>query len=187
MVTITIGAQWGDEGKGKAVDFLATKADFVVRFHGGNNAGHTVINKYGKFPFHLIPSGIFQPKTKCLISNGAVIDLSVLISEIKLVERAGIKTKGRLYISPRAHLIMPYHKILDGLYEQAKGGKKMGTTGSGIGPCYADKVSYNGLRLYDLLDPKQFLEKLTLQLEIKNTHSILFFSPQRQRRWQEKR
>lgn len=168
MIAVTIGAQWGDEGKGKAVDFLATRADLVVRFHGGNNAGHTVINEYGKFPFHLIPSGIFQPKTKCLISNGAVIDLSVLISEIKLVEKAGIKTKGRLFISPRVHLIMPYHKILDGLYEQEKGENKMGTTGSGIGPCYADKVSYNGLRLYDLLDPKQFLEKVTLQLKIKN-------------------
>lgn len=168
MTTAVIGAQWGDEGKGKIVDFLSQKADYVVRFNGGNNAGHTVVNKYGKFPFHLIPSGIFQPRAKCLISNGVVIDLPVLTSEIKLVEQAGVKTKGRLFISPRAHLIMPYHKLLDGLYEQAKGGAKTGTTGSGIGPCYADKVSYNGLRVYDLVNWKQFEEKLELQLGIKN-------------------
>lgn len=168
MVIAVIGAQWGDEGKGKFVDFLAKKANLVVRFNGGNNAGHTVINKYGKFPFHLIPSGIFQPTTKCLISNGVVVDLPVLVSEINLVEKAGIKTKGRLFISPRAHLIMPYHKLLDGLYEQVKGGAKTGTTGSGIGPCYADKVSYHGIRIYDLLNPKQFTQKLKLQLLIKN-------------------
>lgn len=168
MVTAVIGTQWGDEGKGKFVDFLAEKADVVVRFNGGNNAGHTVINKYGKFPFHIIPSGIFRPSAKCLISNGVVIDLPVLVSEIKMVQKAGIKTKGRLFISPRAHLIMPYHKILDGLYEQAKGGAKTGTTGSGIGPCYGDKVSYNGIRIYDLLNPKQFAQKLKLQLMIKN-------------------
>ena len=168
MITAVIGAQWGDEGKGKIVDYLSQKADFVVRFNGGNNAGHTVINKYGKFPFHLIPSGIFSPKTKCLLGSGVVLDLPVLVSEIKLVENAGIKTRGKLFISPRAHLIMPYHKILDGLYEQAKGKAKTGTTGSGIGPCYADKVSYNGLRVYDLLNWPQFVTKLQLQLAIKN-------------------
>lgn len=168
MTSVVIGAQWGDEGKGKIVDFLAAKADLIVRFNGGSNAGHTVINKYGKFPFHLIPSGIFQPRAKCLISNGVVIDLPVLVSEIKRVEKAGIKTKGKLFISPRAHLIMPYHKVLDGLYEQAKGGARTGTTGSGIGPCYADKVSYHGIRVYDLVNWLQFEEKLELQLKIKN-------------------
>lgn len=168
MVSAIIGAQWGDEGKGKFVDYLAQKADLVVRFNGGNNAGHTVINKYGKFPLHLMPSGIFHPKTKCLISNGAVIDLPVLIAEIKMMKKAGIKTRGRLLISPRTHLIMPYHKILDGLYEAAKKGGKTGTTGSGIGPCYADKVSYNGIRIYDLLNPKQFAKRLQTQILIKN-------------------
>lgn len=168
MTTAVIGAQWGDEGKGKFVDFLAQKSDFVVRFNGGNNAGHTVINKFGKFSFHLMPSGIFQLKAQCLISNGVVIDPAILFSEIKLVNDVGIKTVGRLWISPRAHIIMPYHRLLDGLYEQAKGKSKIGTTGSGIGPCYADKVSYNGIRVGDLMQPNQFAERLEAQLLVKN-------------------
>lgn len=168
MITAVIGSQWGDEGKGKFVDFLAGKMDFVVRFNGGNNAGHTVINKLGKFSFHLIPSGIFQLNANCLIANGVVIDPGVLLSEIKNINDVGIKTIGRLWISPRAHLIMPYHKLLDGLYEQAKGQGKIGTTGSGIGPCYADKVSYNGIRVGDLLQPELFIERLEGQLLVKN-------------------
>ncbi|MCL5113552.1 MAG: adenylosuccinate synthase [Patescibacteria group bacterium] len=167
-VTLVIGSQWGDEGKGKIIDYLSLKSDYVVRFHGGNNAGHTVINKLGKFPMHLVPSGIFNEKSKAIISNGVILDLEVLVSEIESLEKSGIKTKGRLFISPRCHLIMPYHKILDRLYEEAKGKKKTGTTGRGIGPTYADKVSYNGIRIADLLSKTGFLEKLETQLILKN-------------------
>lgn len=166
--TVIIGAQWGDEGKGKIIDYLANKADFVVRFHGGNNAGHTIINSKGKFSLHLIPSGIFNPKTKNFISNGVILDLEVLIKEIEEIEKVGVKITGRLFISPRAHLIMPYHKMLDSLYEQAKGKGKTGTTGRGIGPTYADKASYNGIRVGDLMNPKLFSEKLSTQLKVKN-------------------
>jgi adenylosuccinate synthase len=165
--SLVIGSQWGDEGKGKIADFLSGKADYVVRFNGGNNAGHTVINQYGTFPLHLIPSGIFSKATAC-ITNGTVLDLEVLAQEIALLETAGIKLTGRLLISPRCHVIMPYHKILDKLYENAKGKAATGTTGRGIGPVFADKVSYNGLRLFDLMDHKQFSEKLALQLTVKN-------------------
>lgn len=166
--TIIIGAQWGDEGKGKIIDYLSQKSDFVVRFHGGNNAGHTVVNEFGKFPMHLVPSGIFNKRAKAIIGNGVILDLEVLISEVQMLEAAGFKLKGRLFISPRCHVIMPYHKILDRLYEEAKGKFKTGTTGRGIGPTYADKVSYNGIRLSDFLDKKQFLQKLQTQLLIKN-------------------
>jgi len=167
-LNVVIGAQWGDEGKGKIVDYLAASSDYVIRFHGGNNAGHTIINKYGKFVMHLIPSGIFTRTTKTIIGNGVIIDLEVLISEINILRKIGIKLEVRLFISPRCHLIMPYHKILDKLYEEAKGKGKTGTTGRGIGPCYADKVSYNGIRLFDLMERKLFLEKLRIQVEVKN-------------------
>lgn len=167
-VKLVIGSQWGDEGKGKIIDFLAERADFVVRFQGGNNAGHTVINQFGHFSIHLIPSGIFTQSAKACISNGVVIDLEVLISEIEILIKAGIRFEDRLLISPRCHLIMPYHKILDRLYEEAKGKVKIGTTGRGIGPVYADKVSYNGIRIFDLLDKKIFSEKLGIQLKVKN-------------------
>lgn len=166
--TLVIGAQWGDEGKGKIIDYLAANSDYVVRFHGGNNAGHTIINSKGKFSLHLIPSGIFNPKTKNVISNGVILDLEVLIKEIEEIEKAGFRVKNRLFISPRCHLIMPYHKILDKLYEEAKGKSKTGTTGRGIGPTYADKASYNGIRLGDLMNPKLFSEKLSTQLRVKN-------------------
>lgn len=167
-VNVVIGAQWGDEGKGKIIDYLSKKSDYVIRFHGGNNAGHTVINKFGKFAMHLVPSGIFNPKAKAIISNGVVVNLEVLLSEIETLEKAGIELKGRLFVSPRCHLIMPYHKLLDFLYEKAKGKGKTGTTGRGIGPTYSDKVSYNGIRVADLMDKKSFSNKLTIQLLIKN-------------------
>ncbi|HUQ85135.1 MAG TPA: adenylosuccinate synthase [Candidatus Limnocylindrales bacterium] len=167
-VSIVIGSQWGDEGKGKIIDYLAASSDFVVRFHGGNNAGHTIVNKFGKFALHLIPSGVFSPKSKAVISNGTVLDLKVLIGEIEMLEKAGFKLKNRLFISPRCHIIFPYHKILDRLNEEAKGKAKTGTTGRGIGPVHADKVSYQGIRLFDLLDKKQFSAKLEVQLKIKN-------------------
>lgn len=166
--TIVIGSQWGDEGKGKIIDYLASNSDYVVRFHGGNNAGHTIINNQGKFALHLIPSGIFNPKAKNIISNGVVLDLEILISEIESLQKAGVKINNRLYISPRAHLIMPYHKLLDNLYEVAKGKSKTGTTGRGIGPCYADKISYNGIRVGDLVDKNSFSNKLEIQLRVKN-------------------
>jgi adenylosuccinate synthase len=167
-VSLIIGSQWGDEGKGKIIDNFAAKSDFVVRFNGGNNAGHTIINSYGKFAMHLVPSGVFNKRTKSVIGNGVVLDLEGLITEIVNIENAGIKLKNRLFISPRCHLIMPYHKLLDRLYEEAKGKAKTGTTGRGIGPCYADKVSYNGIRLGDLENKKIFSEKLRVQLLVKN-------------------
>jgi adenylosuccinate synthase len=167
-INIVIGEQWGDEGKGKIIDNLSETSDYVVRFNGGNNAGHTIINKYGKFAMHLVPSGIFHKKAKSIIANGVVLDLEVLISEIETLKKAGINPEGRLFISPRCHLIMPYHKLLDKLYEEAKGKAKTGTTGRGIGPVYSDKVSYNGIRLIDLMDKKLFSEKLETQLLVKN-------------------
>lgn len=168
MVTAVIGSQWGDEGKGKIVDYLSQTADYVIRYHGGNNAGHTVVNKYGKFGMHLIPAGIFNKKTKTIISNGVIIDPGVLAGEIAMLRKAEIKLKGRVFISPRCHLIMPYHKILDKVLEDAKGKDKIETTGRGIGPCYADKVSYNGIRVADLFDKKNFSKKLKVQLLVKN-------------------
>jgi adenylosuccinate synthase len=167
-LNVVIGAQWGDEGKGKIVDYLAEKSDIVIRFHGGNNAGHTVINKFGKFALHLIPSGIFHPKTKVIIGNGVIVDLQTLLEEIEMLKKSGIKLQGKLFISPRCHLIMPYHKLLDSLYEKAKGKNKTGTTGRGIGPTYSDKVSYNGIRIADLLDKNILSQKLKVQLLVKN-------------------
>lgn len=167
-VTVVIGSQWGDEGKGKIIDYLSQNTDYIVRFHGGNNAGHTVINQFGTFPLHLVPSGIFAPHAKACISNGTVLDLEVLVAEIDMLTKAKVSLKNKLYISPRCHIIMPYHKILDGLYEAAKGKGKVGTTGRGIGPVYADKVSYNGIRLIDLLNKKEFSKRLFVQLLIKN-------------------
>ncbi len=166
-VTAVIGSQWGDEGKGKAVDFLAERADYVARFNGGNNAGHTVINEFGTFKIHLVPSGIFARNTVALIGGGVVIDPAVLIDEIDMLNRTGIGVDGRLWISPRSHLIMPYHKILDGLYEEAKGAGATGTTRRGIGPVYADKVSYNGIRWSDF-GSDAFESRLAMQIGLKN-------------------
>lgn len=167
-VTIALGAQWGDEGKGKIIDYLAKKADYVIRFNGGNNAGHTINNQFGKFALHLIPSGIFHKKATVIIGNGVVIDLAVLLEEIQSIQDSGVYIDNRLMISPRCHIIMPYHKLLDSLYEQTKGDAKTGTTGRGIGPVFADKVSYNGIRLFDLLHDQQFKQKLEVQLRVKN-------------------
>src|SRR5689334_20351555 len=166
-VTAVIGTQWGDEGKGKVVDFLAEHADYVARFNGGNNAGHTVINEFGTFKIHLVPSGLFAPNTVGLIGGGVVIDPAVLVEEIDLLNKVGSGVQGRLWISPRAHLIMPYHKIPDGLYEEAKGAGATGTTRCGIGPVYADKVSYNGIRWTDFTS-NAFESRLQMQLELKN-------------------
>ena len=167
-VTVILGTQWGDEGKGKAIDTFAGDFDYVARYNGGNNAGHTILNEFGTFKIHLVPSGIFSPRAKCLIGGGVVIDPAVLIEEMHALRQAGIKLEKRLLISPRAHVIMPYHKILDGLYEEAKGAGATGTTRRGIGPVYADKISYNGLRWSDFADADLFTRKLRLQIELKN-------------------
>ncbi len=166
-VTAVIGSQWGDEGKGKVVDFLAERVDYVARFNGGNNAGHTVINEFGTFKIHLVPSGIFAQNAVGLIGGGVVIDPQVLLDEIDMLNKAGVKVDGRLWVSPRSHLIMPYHKILDGLYEEAKGEGATGTTRRGIGPVFADKVSYNGIRWTDFTS-SAFESRLAMQMELKN-------------------
>ena len=174
MMQFVFGSQWGDEGKGKIVDFLAAKADYTVRFHGGNNAGHTVIVGGKKYPFHLMPSGILNKKTVGVIGNGVIIDPEVLITEIKQLQAEGMDLANKLIISPRCHLIMPYHKALDEAYENARGKNKLGTTKRGIGPTFADKVSYNGIRLYELFNFKYFEEKFRFQAGIKNKILTLF-------------
>ncbi len=174
MIQSILGLQWGDEGKGKIVDLLSKNADYIVRYHGGNNAGHTVVIGKKKFFFHLIPSGVFYPHTIGIIGNGVVLDLDVLIKEIGILEKEGLDVQKKLIISPRAHLILPYHKALDVAYENARGKDKLGTTKSGIGPCYADKVSYNGVRVYDLVRWDTFVERFTQQAEIKNKILSLF-------------
>ncbi len=174
MIQLVIGSQWGDEGKGKIVDMMAEKSDLVVRFHGGNNAGHTVVVNGKKFPFHLIPSGILQKKPVVVIADGVVIDPDVLLEEMAIFEKMGINLKKKLLISPRCHLIMPYHKELDQAYENARGKNKLGTTKRGIGPVYADKVSYNGIRIYELMNWPLFVEKFKFQTEIKNKILVVF-------------
>lgn len=166
--TILIGAQWGDEGKGKITDFLAERSQVVVRSQGGNNAGHTVINGSNEYKLHLIPSGILFANTLNLIGNGVVVDIGVLLDEIDGLKERGISFEN-FYISDRAHLIMPYHKVLDGLEEEAKAEAKIGTTGRGIGPAYVDKVNRIGIRLCDLLCEAEFCRKLAVALEQKNT------------------
>ncbi len=167
-VIAVIGAHWGDEGKGKVVDLLAEKAKLVVRFSGGDNAGHTVINTYGEFRLHLIPSGIFYPHTTCIIGNGVAINPAVLIGEMDNLSQRGIDIS-RLFISDRAHLIMPYHILLDGLEEKSRAGKALGTTLKGVGPAFADKTARLGIRTGDLLDKDAFLNRLRFILAHKNT------------------
>ncbi len=166
-VLAVIGAQWGDEGKGKVVDLLAEKTKMVVRFSGGDNAGHTVVNRYGEFKLHLVPAGIFSPQAICIIGNGVVINPTALIDEIDQLNQRGVDTS-RLFISDRAHLIMPYHVLLDGLEEELRGGKALGTTRKGIGPAFADKVARLGIRTSDLLDKEGLLERLRFILNHKN-------------------
>jgi len=175
---VVIGLQWGDEGKGKIVDLLAEDADYVVRFHGGNNAGHTVVLGKRKFFFRLIPSGIFHKKSTAVIANGVVIDPHVLCNEIDTLGREGIDLSRKLIVSPRCHLILPYHKLLDEAYENIRGAKFLGTTRRGVGPAYADKVSYNGIRLYEMLDWELFEEKFKFQASMKNKILTLFSVPQ---------
>ena len=166
-VIAVIGAQWGDEGKGKIVDMLAEEARVVMRFSGGDNAGHTVVNRYGEFRLHLVPSGIFSPLSTSIIGNGVVINPSVLLDEIDQLNQRGVDTS-RLFISNRAHLVMPYHILLDGLEEESRGGKAIGTTRKGIGPAFADKIARLGIRTSDLLDKEVFRERLHSILNHKN-------------------
>lgn len=159
---VVIGTQWGDEGKGKIVDVLAEKAGVVVRFQGGNNAGHTMVVDGEPFISHLIPSGILHPKKTCLIGNGVVLDPGVLLQEVEQLRRRGISVgPHNLLISENAHIIMPYHRLIDHGRERLKGDKKLGTTGKGIGPCYEDKVTRRGIRLCDLIDAESFKDKLS--------------------------
>jgi adenylosuccinate synthase len=164
---VVVGAQWGDEGKGKIVDFLAKDADIVARYQGGDNAGHTIVVGDEKFIFHLIPSGILYPDKKCVIGNGVVLSPKVLFEEIESLRNRGIYIDDNLLISDRAHLIMPYHLLIDSYDENKRGSKKLGTTGKGIGPTYMDKASRSGIRVGDLLDFDSFMEKLDLNLPVK--------------------
>ena len=166
-VIVIVGGQWGDEGKGKIIDLLAEKAKVVARFSGGDNAGHTVINPYGEFKLHLVPSGIFYSQVTCIISNGVAINPAVLLKEIDDLHNHGIDTS-RLFISDRAHLIMPYHTLLDGLEEERRNKGALGTTRRGIGPVFADKVARLGIRAGYLLDKDIFWSRLSAALEFKN-------------------
>jgi len=166
-VIAVLGAQWGDEGKGRVVDMLAQQARMVVRFSGGDNAGHSVVNPHGKFKLHLIPSGIFNARVACIIGNGVVINPKVLIGEIDNLNERGVDT-GNLFISDRAHLIMPYHLLLDGLEEKARGGKAIGTTLKGVGPAFTDKAARLGIRAGDLLDREALRERLRSLIDYKN-------------------
>lgn len=167
-VVAIVGGQWGDEGKGKIVDHVAEKATIVARFSGGDNAGHTVINPYGEFRLHLVPSGIFNAQVTCIIGNGVAINPTVLLEEIADLQSHGVSTS-RLFISDRAHLIMPYHTLLDALEEETRSKGALGTTRRGIGPVFADKVARLGIRTGDLLDKDVFRGRLSAALELKNT------------------
>lgn len=162
-----IGSQWGDEGKGKIIDYLAKNSDLVVRAQGGNNAGHTVVVGNEKYALHLVPSGILNPDAINIIGNGVVIDPQVLLKELSSFEERGVNTSS-LRISDKAHIIMPYHKIIDALMEESRGKEDIGTTKKGIGPCYMDKVERIGIRMADLVDEKMFAEKLQFALSRKN-------------------
>ncbi len=166
--TVVVGTQWGDEGKGKVTDYLAQKADVCVRFQGGNNAGHTIVFNNEKYALHLIPSGIFNPNTKNVLANGMVVNLTAFFEELNMLESRGINNY-QLYLSDRAHVIMPYHLELDGALEELKGSGMIGTTKRGIGPCYTDKSSREGIRIGEILgDEKVLFEKIKGNLVVKN-------------------
>jgi len=161
--TVIIGAQWGDEGKGKIIDFLAKESDAVVRFQGGSNAGHTVVVNNEKFVFHLIPSGILYSGKKCIIGNGVVVDPKVLVAEIKDLQSRGIDLNS-LYVSNQAHVVMSYHKQIEEIEERRRGNRQIGTTKRGVGPAYTDKIARRGIRMGDLLDRDVLTEKLGMNL-----------------------
>ena len=170
---VVLGAQWGDEGKGKMTDYLAEEAEVIVRFQGGNNAGHTVEVGDKQYKLHLIPSGILYDNKLNIIGNGVVVDPKALFTEIDYLEGEGVSvTPNKLIVSDRAHVIMPYHKVLDKLKEKARGKNDIGTTGKGIGPCYTDKYERSGIRICDLIDEEVFKEKLKENIEAKNKYII---------------
>jgi len=171
---VVVGLQYGDEGKGKITDILSAKSDYVVRFQGGDNAGHTVYAGDEKFVLHLLPSGVLQCKGKCIIANGVVVNPKSFIEEIEQIESRGLKTD-HIFISRRAHVIMPYHILLDTYREEEKGGTQIGTTKKGIGPCYEDKISRVGIRMIDLLNPKILKEKIEKNLKTKNSLFTKYF------------
>lgn len=162
---VIVGAQWGDEGKGKIVDVMTEKADVVARYQGGHNAGHTVVINNERFILHLIPSGILHRGKLCIIGNGVVIEPGSLIAEIQGLRERGIEVNENLLISKSAHVIMPYHRAIENAHESKRGSKKIGTTGRGIGPCYIDKMARTGIRIIDLYNPKVFRDKLESNLE----------------------
>ncbi|HQE38736.1 MAG TPA: adenylosuccinate synthetase, partial [Zoogloea sp.] len=166
---VVVGTQWGDEGKGKIVDWLTDQAQGVVRFQGGHNAGHTLVVGTTEYKLNLVPSGIVREGVECYIGNGVVLDIHHLLAEVRGLEAGGIKVRERLKISPGCPLILGYHSALDRAREAKKSdGAKIGTTGKGIGPTYEDKVARRSLRVYDLFDPKRFAEKLAENLEYHN-------------------
>ena len=170
-----VGSQWGDEGKGKIIDYLAKQADMVVRGQGGNNAGHTVVIGDKKYALHLIPSGVLNKGAMNIIGNGVVFDPEGFFKEIEDLNKDGVDTSS-IFVSDRAHIVFPYHKVLDGLYEAARGKDDIGTTKKGIGPCYMDKIERSGLRTCDMLDEKIFREKLSAQIDKKNEIIVKLFN-----------
>jgi adenylosuccinate synthase len=177
-VTAIVGAQWGDEGKGRTVDFMAQSADLVIRFQGGDNAGHTVVNDLGVWKLHIIPSGIFNPHTLCLTGAGTVVNFDVMLLEIAYLEAAGVDT-GNLVVDKRAHLILPFHRQLDGAEEAArKAGWEVGTTRRGIGPTYSDKAARHGIRVGDILRPDRLRTRLEMLVPRKNRALAFFGQPE---------
>jgi adenylosuccinate synthase len=167
-VIVVVGGQWGDEGKGRVIDLLAQKAHIVARYSAGNNAGHTVVNELGEFKLHLVPAGIFYPDKACVIGNGVVIDPAVLLGEIEELESRGVSVRGRLSLSDRAQVLMPWHPLIDRLDEELRGKGAIGTTGRGVGPAFADKVGRAGVRVADLLDRESLLQLLSFLVPYKN-------------------
>ena len=176
-VAVIVGSQWGDEGKGKIVDLLGIDSNIVARFQGGANAGHTIVISGKQYVFHLIPSGILTPGVKCIIGNGVVIDPIALLEEISMLKQHGVDVTGRLFISHKAHLIMPYHKLLDAANEAARAkGQAVGTTGRGIGPAYNDKCNRCGIRMMDLINPANFEAILRTNVVEKNKILSLLYN-----------
>jgi adenylosuccinate synthase len=175
--SIIVGTQWGDEGKAKVIDWLTLRSDVIIRYHGGANAGHTVIVGDEKFVFHLVPSGIMYPDKVCLVGNGVVLDIEQFLNEVDDLRRKNISVDGRLFISDLAHLVLPYHKVLDASSESRMGIKKIGTTGRGIGPAYADKVSRTGIRVGDLRNWDRFIAQMKIQFDLKKQIVELYHHP----------
>jgi adenylosuccinate synthase len=165
---VVVGGQWGDEGKGRVVDLLAQRAQVVARYSAGSNAGHTIVNSLGEFRLHLVPAGIFYPDKLCLIGQGVAVDPKVLLEEIQSLEERGVRVRGRLFVSDRAHVTMPWHPLLDRLEEEMRGKGAIGTTGRGVGPTFVDKVGRLGVRMVELADPEALRERLAKVLPVKN-------------------